>query len=192
MSGVMAAMAYSEATVENPTGIEVRTTDESLVAIQEPIGGTLDDGTVEIEDGVMNFNLGHSDAVDETGIQPGSEYVFEDLFRVRNNSSSDVWFTVDVDGFEDEVAKFIDIGTSSNHDTYVKDGEFGGGGPYGPEETYNQLDGGGNDYSGVVVTIDIPHPEDLDMDVDDLIEELHEGEIIVKGFDTANPDYSDD
>lgn len=87
MASLMAAMAYSSATVTNAAEMRVTKTEGSLLRFDAATNGNQrapETGyTVKFEDGemILDFTQGSSSA---PGFQPNSEYVYEKLFRVVN------------------------------------------------------------------------------------------------------------
>ena len=111
ITGVMAAMAYSNATITNAAGVVSIETDNALLALSANEGVGCKDKTAYVEDGVLKFNFAaglhntnynspwKGTASDTTyGLQPGSVYIFEDLFRITNNSFEKVKFKISVEG----------------------------------------------------------------------------------------------
>jgi|LSQX01.3.fsa_nt_gb hypothetical protein len=116
VTGLMAAMAYSDATITNVAGLITVETDSALLALTPNEGVGLEDKICYVEDGMLKFNFAagiHNTNMNspwngtpydkDWGLQPGSIYIFEDLFRVTNNSRDRVRFTISLTG---ELANF--------------------------------------------------------------------------------------
>ena len=113
ITGVMAAMAYNTATVKNPATLTVESTDEALLSIvpkpadgwqgsfpktgDAPIPGNLDESLYVGEDGKMHIEFGKGKNGKDFGLQPGSVYIWEYAFGIRNNSKEDVYASVTVE-----------------------------------------------------------------------------------------------
>lgn len=93
ISSVMAAMSYSSATVTSAMAGTVKSTDTSLLALGAGIhdAAKIDDGVLKID-----FNKGNvaSMPVNTYGLQKHSEYIWNELFIVKNNSENRVNVTV--------------------------------------------------------------------------------------------------
>ena len=107
VSGIMAAMAYTEATVWNQADMTIINTDKALVGLYpwaDRVGTK--DKTVYIDenDGRLYFNFaaGYGDQAGQgtKGFQPGSVYKWGQLFRVYNRSNDNVEFTIENDGLK--------------------------------------------------------------------------------------------
>ncbi|SFG82346.1 hypothetical protein SAMN05660649_02811 [Desulfotomaculum arcticum] len=109
VSCLMAAGAYTSATVSNAASLAVATTDTALVALTATHVGAdvgFEDATVDTSSNVLsfNFNKGRLDANDgdndQYGLQKDSVYTWWDdtnaygLFQVTNNSKDTVQLTV--------------------------------------------------------------------------------------------------
>jgi hypothetical protein len=93
ISSLMAAMSYSSATVTSAMTGTVKTTDTALLALNKG-----DHRAATIEDGVLkiDFNKGNnsSQPVATYGVQKQSEYIWNGLFSVKNNSENRVDVTI--------------------------------------------------------------------------------------------------
>lgn len=113
ISGIMAAVAYTQANITNPAGVVTISTDSALLALTPNEGKGYKDQTAYVEDGVLKFNFAaglgldpddgrapwKQDQINVThGLQPGSVYIFEDLFKITNNSFDSVRFKIRVEG----------------------------------------------------------------------------------------------
>lgn len=87
MSSILAAMSYSSAKVTSAMTGSVTSTNESLLALS-----TTDKKhkAVELKDGVLEIDFSHGT---KFGMQKNSEYIWEDLFQVRNNSENNISVT---------------------------------------------------------------------------------------------------
>ncbi|MDP5274383.1 hypothetical protein [Chengkuizengella axinellae] len=102
VSSVMAAMAFSSATVKNDANFSIVDTSGALLAIEA--GEHQAAGYEERNDGaevlVIDFDKGKDGQ--EYGLQPNSEYTWIDLFKVTNNSENSVDLTIDFEPSESE------------------------------------------------------------------------------------------
>lgn len=93
ISSLMAAMSYSSAKVTSAMTGTVKSTDASLLALNKG-----DHKAVTVEDGVLkiDFNKGNvtSMPVSTYGVQKHSEYVWNELFSLKNNSENMVAATI--------------------------------------------------------------------------------------------------
>ena len=93
MSSLMAAMSYSSATVTSAMTGSVKSTTESLLALNvgKHKATTIDAGVLKID-----FNKGNvtSMPVSTYGLQKQSEYVWNELFSVKNNSENKINATI--------------------------------------------------------------------------------------------------
>ncbi|MBE4907171.1 DUF1102 domain-containing protein [Bacillus luteolus] len=100
LSTVMAAFAFSSATIKNDASLTVANTDSSLVALipasTEAVGSK--DGAAFLEDGKLKINLSKGNGAN-FGVQGDSHYKWENLFTVKNNSKETVEFTITKDGW---------------------------------------------------------------------------------------------
>jgi hypothetical protein len=116
VTGLMAAMAYSDATITNVAGVVSVETNSALLALTPNEGIGRKDNTCYVEDGMLKFNFAAgitnsnmaapwkgNVSEKDWGLQPGSIYIFEDLFRITNNSREQVKFKISVTG---ELANF--------------------------------------------------------------------------------------
>ncbi len=132
LSVSLAAMAYNGAYVHNPTTLKIASTDSALIAIKpgaDTVGNR--DATASIRDGVMYVNFGKGIGGQIFGLQPASEYTWNDLFEVTNNSEENLNYRITVGN--DEIAKHIKI-------TDVKTGKVVYGGS--PSDWYNDFPSG--------------------------------------------------
>ncbi|MBB4823352.1 hypothetical protein HNO89_000572 [Sporosarcina luteola] len=87
ISSLMAAMSYSSATVTSAMTGTVKSTTDSLLALNKG-----DHNAARIEDGVLkiDFNQGNKTSLPVTtyGVQKDSEYIWNGLFSVKNNSEN--------------------------------------------------------------------------------------------------------
>lgn len=96
MSSIMAAMSYSSATVTSAMTGTVKSTTDSLLALNigKHKATTIEAGVLKID-----FNKGNvtSMPVSTYGLQKHSEYVWNELFSVKNNSENMVNATIKVE-----------------------------------------------------------------------------------------------
>src|SRR5690554_6819332 len=116
-SGVMAAMAFTTASVTNTASFVTVETNNALLALEPNVGVGHKDKTAYIDDdGKLKFNFAAGLTTSnpgspwsgtpsnaDYGMQPGSVYVFDNLFKITNNSFDRVRFKIKVDG---ELADF--------------------------------------------------------------------------------------
>lgn len=105
LSGVMAAMSFSSVTVEAKAKVRVVDTTNGLLAL---IPG--DGGAAKVENGNLLVDL--TGGSGQYGLQPGSTYSWDNLFKVKNNSSHPV--TVKVNGLGD-LSKFGQVTATVVH-----------------------------------------------------------------------------
>ncbi len=107
ISGIMAAMAYSNATVWSQADMTIINSNDALVGLYpwaDRVGTK--DKTVYIDetDGrlYLNFAAGLGDQAGQgtKGFQPGSEYRWGTVFRVYNRSNDNVEITIENDGLK--------------------------------------------------------------------------------------------
>lgn len=91
MASLMAAMAYTSATVTNAASFKVTNTNEALLAItagNHAAAGYTTGHPIVANELVINWAKGNGGA--EFGVQSGSVYTWDDLFTVTNNSDKTV------------------------------------------------------------------------------------------------------
>lgn len=96
LTGVMAAMAYTQATVNSAAAAAVVATDDALLALSCSEGPVNADGVCDLEDGQLRLDF--SRGIGPSGFQPNSVYEFADLVIVTNNSAGDAEVSVAADG----------------------------------------------------------------------------------------------
>ncbi|MDP5274385.1 hypothetical protein [Chengkuizengella axinellae] len=108
VSSVMAAMAFSSATVKNDANFSIVDTSGALLAIS----GNEDHAAVshdEANDGAevlsIDFDRGNNG---DYGLQPNSEYTWNELFEVTNNSENPVKVSIDFSPSENGQADLAD------------------------------------------------------------------------------------
>lgn len=95
-ASLMAAMAFSTAQVPNNVQTAIVNTDKALVSIVENENFT--DFAKIGDDGKMNIDFTKgSGNVTDSGFQPGSSYIFNDLFYLKNNITKDIQIGVRFD-----------------------------------------------------------------------------------------------
>ncbi len=93
MASLMAAMAFSTASVSNAMTVKLANTQDALLALSASEyhnAATTDHITADM----LNINLNKGKDGVEYGIQPHSTYEWDDLFNIKNNSENDVDVTV--------------------------------------------------------------------------------------------------
>ncbi|MDP5274384.1 hypothetical protein [Chengkuizengella axinellae] len=95
VSSVMAAMAFSSATVKNDANFTIQNTSESLLAMKagDHEAAYYEEANDGAEVLVIDFDKGKDGQ--EFGLQPNSEYTWLDLFSITNNSENPVDLTID-------------------------------------------------------------------------------------------------
>lgn len=88
IASLMAAMAFTSASVTSDASFSVVNTDSALLALTPSdfhdaayLGGTHPSNAQKL---VINWDKGYNGQ--EFGVQPNSEYIWDDLFEVKNNS----------------------------------------------------------------------------------------------------------
>ncbi len=147
ISSIMAAMAFTTATVTNDSQIKVTTTNKALLAIAA--AGTDDDRIVQIKDGEATFNLGIGRNDTMYGFQPDSVYHYDYFMHVMNNSANPVKARIRLEGFG-EYAEFINIKGAPGNDLVV-DGDTVG----------SMLIDANRDHWNLSLTIKVPSSEVL-------------------------------
>jgi len=90
IASLMAAMAYTSATVSSKASLVISTTEDSILAFNvDPSRPGHEDGNAVIENNnlVLKFNN------DIHGMQQGSTYNWDQMFSITNNSNSAVRVT---------------------------------------------------------------------------------------------------
>ena len=126
LSGIMAAMAYSNATVTNAAQLSIVNTNSALLALSpnpawswtNPPGNK--DATAYMENGELKFNFGKGALGNQFGLQPNSVYEWIPLFEMRNMSKEKIRVTVSVKG---DLKPYITLGTCGQSQA------IGGGSP---------------------------------------------------------------
>lgn len=111
MASLMAAMAYTTASVSNDFTVKLVNTQDALLALKASDyhnAATTDHITADM----LNINLNKGKDGVEYGIQPYSTYEWDDLFEVINNSEHDVTVSIK-----------LDPNKHGRTDIYAKDGE---------------------------------------------------------------------
>ena len=114
LSGMMAAMAYSNATVTNTGTLTIANTNTALVALspnpawswENKVG--IKDGTAYVENGELKFDFGKGALGKPWGLQPNSVYEWIPLFELRNMSKEKIKVTVKAEG---DFAQYITLGS---------------------------------------------------------------------------------
>ncbi|MFS0689421.1 hypothetical protein AB1K89_09270 [Sporosarcina sp. 179-K 8C2 HS] len=109
MSSIMAAMSYSSAKVTSAMTGSVTNTHESLLALSLPEPGH---AASKLEDGVLKIDFSHGT---KFGMQKNSEYTWNNLFLVKNNSENNVTVTINTEEKLPEGVKlFVRTGATEN------------------------------------------------------------------------------
>jgi len=145
VSCLMAAAAYSSATVTNDAQLKVVNTNESLITLetntpwswQSKVGAK--DHTATIVDGELFFEFGKGVGRDGTtpvfyGLQPNSEYQWNPLFTMRNKSAETIEVTLEATGPYADYITFGTCGQSTvNNPTWGEQGQIYNIGQISPE-----------------------------------------------------------
>ncbi len=125
LASLMAAMAFTSATIINAAELKISTTDRSLISLeantpwswQDTTGAK--DRTVVVKDGELFIQLGKG--IDRNpsapyfwGLQPNSEYQWNPLFTLRNKSAEKVKITLSV---TEDLKQYITFGTCGQSNT---------------------------------------------------------------------------
>ncbi|WOV88109.1 hypothetical protein QWT69_03010 [Sporosarcina oncorhynchi] len=93
MSSLMAAMSYSSATVTSAMSGTVTNTDTALLALENG-----NHQAAVVEDGVLKIDFNKGEAGNSYGLQKNSEYIWNELFTIRNNSVNRIYASVKTEG----------------------------------------------------------------------------------------------
>ncbi|NDI35920.1 hypothetical protein [Chengkuizengella sediminis] len=98
VSSIMAAMAYTSASLPIESQATITATDQALLAVTgnskhaavDYVQQDVNNGqnSSDIESLLFNFDKGHDDG--EFGMQPGSTYEWDKLFKVQNNADHSI------------------------------------------------------------------------------------------------------
>lgn len=80
---IVNALALSSANVTNKLTLDVKTTDNALIAFSTPTALDSDISLTAAGANQMSFTV-------NTGVQPNSTYVFDQVFKITNNSNDNV------------------------------------------------------------------------------------------------------
>ncbi|HHX28282.1 MAG: hypothetical protein ACOX5Q_10380 [Bacillota bacterium] len=98
VTGTMAALAYSSATVRNPAVLSIVASDEALLSVVPGEGtGNKDLAAKVREDGVVEFVFGRGKDGRDYGLQPGSKYTWDNFFALVNNSAETLEVQLEID-----------------------------------------------------------------------------------------------
>ncbi|WP_438315319.1 hypothetical protein [Sporosarcina sp. FA9] len=109
LSSVMAAMSYSSAKVTNAMTGSVKSTEDSLVSLR--LTNTPHDAA-KIVEGDLILDFHNYRGGNKFGMQKNSEYIWNDLFLIKNNSENPVNLTITTE-------KHLNRG----HNIFVKTGD---------------------------------------------------------------------
>ncbi|MGN7385456.1 DUF1102 domain-containing protein [Sporosarcina sp. SAFN-015] len=112
ISSLMAAMSYSSATVTSAMTGSVVSTDEALLALNvgKHNATTIEDGVLKID-----FNKGNNNS--SFGLQKNSEYIWNELFTIENNSENIVYATIKT---EYNLPEGISVWVKSGNDNWTE------------------------------------------------------------------------
>ncbi len=126
VSSMMAAMAFNGGYIHNEQAFTVSATNNSLVALSSPEMVGNKDLTASLTDnGRMRFDFGKGIDGKMFGLQPGSNYVWNDLFDVTNNSKEDVQIRLTTDGNVGKYVTFTATVDGKSVVTYAPNGQVG-------------------------------------------------------------------
>lgn len=114
MASLMAAMAYTSAIVTNAASLTVENTTGSLLGLTVKNGVGNKDNTAWIgDDGRLYFDFAKGTGNHYSnwqpknwGLQPGSTYIWDELFNVSNNSIDHVVYRIDA---SEELLPYITV-----------------------------------------------------------------------------------
>lgn len=116
LSTVMAAFAFSSATIDSGASLTVKASDESLIALIpadiNEVGSK--DGAATIVDGELAIDLAKGLNGGKFGVQGDSTYNWDHLFSVKNNSNETIEFTITKDGWGFDTKANIYLGAFDN------------------------------------------------------------------------------
>lgn len=122
VSGVMAAMAYSTASVTNEFSLTTVNSSEALLAlIANP-----DHNAAYEQKGRLVIDLDRGFNDNPFGQQKESTYTWNDLFTIKNNSEHDVRVTIDLEGIDGVPSIYVRHG----NEDWVKINHTGATGPW--------------------------------------------------------------
>ncbi|MDP5272992.1 DUF1102 domain-containing protein [Chengkuizengella axinellae] len=103
LSSVMAAFAFTSATIDNDATLSVVSSDESLIALmpyteEDEVAG-VKDGFAYIDGGKLKIDLSKGLGGEGFGVQPNSTFEWGNLFKVRNNSEETIEFNITKEGW---------------------------------------------------------------------------------------------
>ena len=94
-ASLLAVAAYNTATVTNTASLTIVNTNEALLALIPSEGlGNLDENAFVNEGGQLKFIFGQGQGGTPFGVQPNSEYTWERLFLVQNNSEETLFWEI--------------------------------------------------------------------------------------------------
>lgn len=101
-ASLLAAAAYNSATVTNTASLTIVSTNKALLSLEPNPGAGNKDRTAFINENTGQLVFGFGGGYGGTpsrwwGLQPGSVYVWEGLFKVTNNTGEVVHWVVEVD-----------------------------------------------------------------------------------------------
>ncbi|MGI5875987.1 MAG: hypothetical protein ACOX6X_04115 [Dethiobacteria bacterium] len=108
ITGVMAAMAYTSATVTNEADLTVIRTNSALLRLERTGGVGNKDEAAYYQDGMLKFDFSKGKDGKTFGVQPGSVYEWGRLVRIQNNSNDNVRFTIKNNGLPEYVTVVTD------------------------------------------------------------------------------------
>lgn len=169
ISGIMAAMAYNNATIVNSANLTIANTNQALLQLRHPAGQAgpvgSKDATYSIIDGEMFIQFGIGTFNGQSGIyglQPNSTYEWNPLFTIANLSAEKLDITVQADN---DIAGYITFGDM---------GQVGGG-TYAPvwktrgepilfQNVATSTGSGMQNLRSVAVRIELPPGKDLPLE----------------------------
>ena len=113
LSTLMAAFAFSSATIKNDGSLTVTSTNESLLALIPGTGVGNLDGAAFVKDGALKIDLakGYNG---NFGVQGNSTYKWDSLFQVKNNSNETVQFNITKEGWGFDTKANIYLGAKND------------------------------------------------------------------------------
>lgn len=152
ITGLAAAAAYNTATVESSMTLKVVSTEQALLALvpHDGVGNKDNTARVDDENGTLSIELGRSGLTHSgrspqpaTGLQPNSEYVWDDMFDVVNNSNETIKVDIAVDSEDHEFGQYLKVEGTKNHGNDDENNDDNHGhGPTLSSETFTIYDRG--------------------------------------------------
>lgn len=126
MASLMAAMAFNSGYIHSSQRLSIVNTDNALVALVPGTGvGNLDATATVAPDGALSLDFGKGINGSYFGLQPGSSYVWNELFQVKSNTKEDIEYSFTLDS---ELAKYVTITDTNTNTIMYRPGQYNPGG----------------------------------------------------------------